>query len=178
MIRLTWLMTSIVENTKNAIVEFKLRFLLRLSTKSRFQTLYGWGNESRRGWNQEIREGRCLNRSIGLISNSNAFKIGRTCLFIGYLGITVWSKWSTVMMERSIVDCFKNVADVGSQMEHPDEPFEMRYKTHEIAPLGSRSDGRDALPARFMRAVITPSFRAHAWSWSGGPRVHSIDTPW
>ena len=31
-------------------------------------------------------------------------------------------------------------------------PFEMRYKTHEIAPLGSRSDSQDALPARFIKS--------------------------
>ena len=122
-------MTSIVENAKNAIEEFKLRFLFRLSTKSRFQTLRGCGNECRGGWNREIREGRCLNRSIGLISNSNALQIGGTPLFIGYLDVTVRSKRSMVTMKRSIVDRFDYVAAVRSLMERLDEAFYMRYKT-------------------------------------------------
>ena len=100
---------------------FKRQFLLLHSTKSRFEALRGCGNEGRRGWNREIREGRCLNRSIGLISNSNAYKSEEHALFIGYLGIIVPSKRSTVTMERSIVDRFKNVAAVGSEMERPDE---------------------------------------------------------
>ena len=121
-------MTSIVENAKNAILEFKLRFLLRLSTKSRFQTLRGCGNERRRGWNWETQEGRCLNRSIRLISNSNTLQIGRTCLFIRYLGVTIRSKRSAVTMKRSIVDRFKHIAAVGSSMEGPDETVDKRYK--------------------------------------------------
>ena len=128
---------------KNAIVEFKLRFFLRLSTKSRFQTLHGCGNECRRGWNRKTREGRCLNRSIGLISNSNALQIGGTSLFLGYLGVTVRSKRSTVTMKRSIMDRFDYVAVVGSLMESPDEAVEMHFKTHSITPLESRSDSRD-----------------------------------
>ena len=47
------------------------------------------------------------------------------------------------MMERSIVDRFKNVPAVGSWMERPDEAFDMRYKTPSIASLESRSDGQD-----------------------------------
>ena len=116
-------------------MEFKLQFLVRLSSKSRFQTLRGCGNECKRGWNREIWEGRCLNRSIGLISNLNALQIARTCLFIGYLGVTIRLKWSTVTMERSIVDRFKNVAAVGSWMEHPDEAFDMQYKMPWSHPL-------------------------------------------
>ena len=115
---------------KNAIVEFKLRFLLRLSTKSRFQTLRGCGNECRRGWNRETREGRCLNISIGLIFILNALESERTSLFIQVLGVTVQSKRSTVTMKRSIVDRFDYIAAVGSLMEHPDEAVEKRYKTH------------------------------------------------
>ena len=129
---------------KNAIVEFKLRFLLCPSTKSRLQTLHGCGNECRRGWNRETREGRCLNRSIGLISISNALEIRRTYLFIQVLGGTVRSKRSTVTMKRSIVNCFDYIAAVGSLMKRSDEAVEMRYKTHSIAPLESRSDGLDA----------------------------------
>ena len=87
-------MASIVENTKNAIVEFKLQFLHRLSTKSRFQTLCGCENECIRGWNRDTREGRCLNRSIGLISISNGLEIGRTSLFIQIMGVTV--RWISI----------------------------------------------------------------------------------
>ena len=129
MIRLTRLMTSIVENAKNTIEEFKLRFLLRLPTKSRFQTLRGWGNECRRGWNQETPEGRYLKKSIGLIFNSNALQIGITCLFIGYLGVTVRSKRSTVTMKRSIVNRFDYVAAIRSLMERLDEAVDIHYKT-------------------------------------------------
>ena len=131
---------------KNAIVELKLRFLLFVSTKSRFQTLCGCGNECRRGWNWETWEERHLNRSIGLISISNALKIGRTSLFIQVLSVTVWSKWSTVTMKCSIVDRFDYIAAVGSLIKLSDEAVEMRYKTHSIAPLESRSDGPDAIP--------------------------------
>ena len=135
---------------KNAIVEFKVSFLLRLSTKSRFQTLRGCGNECRRGWDREIPGGRCLNRSIRLISNSNALQIEGTSLFIGYLGATVQSKRSTVTMKRSIVDHFDYVVAVGSLMERLDEAVEMRYKTHLIAAVGSQSDASDA--SRAMRS--------------------------
>ena len=151
---------------KNAIVEFKLRFFLRLWTKSRFQTLRGCGNECRRGWNRETQEGRCLNRSIGLISNSNALEIRGTSLFIGYLGITVRSKLLMVTMKWSIVDRFDYVASVGSLMERLDEAVEMCYKTPKSAPFESRSDGRDAPPARFIRAVITPLNSHMRWWWS------------
>ena len=81
-----------------------------------------------------------------LISNSNALEFGRTFCFIVHLGVTVRSKRSTVTMERSIVDRFKYVASVGSPMEGPDDPFEMHFKTLCIAPLQSRSGGRDELP--------------------------------
>ena len=55
-------------------------------------------------------------------------------------------------------------------------PFEMRYKMHEIVPLGSRSDGRDALLARFIRAIII-LFKKHVRVMQySGPRAQSIDT--
>ena len=125
----------------------KRRFLLIYSTKSQTQMLRRCGNECRTQWDQETREGGCLNRSIALISNSNDLQIGGTPRFIGIFGITVRSKRSTVTMKRSTVDCFGNIAIVGSEMEGLDASFEMRYKTHWIAPLGSRSGGRDALLA-------------------------------
>ena len=111
---------------KNAIVEFKLRFLIRLLTKCQLQALRGCRNECRRGWNQEIRGGRCLNRSIGLISNSNAFKWEEHALFIHFLGVTVRSKRSMVTMERSIMDRFEHIVVVVSVMKRSDE---MHYKT-------------------------------------------------
>ena len=128
---------------KNVMWRFKRRFLILYSTKSQLQALRGCGNGCRRGWNRDVREGRCLNRSIFLISNSNLLQIRRTPCFIGHLGVTVRSKRSTVTMERSIMDRFRNVAAVGSEMERQDELFEIHYKTHEIASLRSRSDGRD-----------------------------------
>ena len=131
-------------------------------------------NECRTQWDREIREGRCLNRSIWLISNSNALQIGRTCLFIGHLGVTVRSKQSTVMMERSTVDRFKNIVAVGSRWTVRMKRLRCVYKTPWIAPLGSWSDGRDALLGRFIRAVITPWIKARALMWSGGPWVHAI----
>ena len=126
---------------------FKRRFLLLHSTKSRFQALRGCKNGCRRGWNREIREERCLIRSIGLISNSNAYKSEEHALFIHFLGVTVRSKRSTVTLKRSIVDRFSYIAAVGSWMERPDEAFDMRYKTHLIVPVGLRSDDQDA-PSR------------------------------
>ena len=81
-----------------------------------------------------------------LISNSNALQFGRTSCFIVHLGVAVRSKRSMVTIERSIMDRFEYVASVGSPMEGPDDPFEMRFKTLSIAPLRSRSGGRDELP--------------------------------
>ena len=76
----------------------------------------------------ELRDSRreCLNRSIRLISNSNAYKSEEHTLFIRYLGVTVGSKRSTVTMERSIMDHFEHITAVGSVMKRSDE---MRYKT-------------------------------------------------
>ena len=88
-----------------------------------------------------------VSRQINLlISNSNALEFGRTHRFIVHLGVTVRSKRSTVTMKRSIVDRLEYIASVGSPMEGPGGPFEMRFKTLCIAPLRSLSDGRDELP--------------------------------
>ena len=46
-------------------------------------------------------------------------------------------KWSTM-------DCFENVAAIGSWIERLDEAYDMRYKTHLIAPVGLRSNDQDA----------------------------------
>ena len=51
---------------KNAIVEFKRRFLPRRSSKSHSQILRGCGNKSRSDREQEIQEIWCLNSSIKL----------------------------------------------------------------------------------------------------------------
>ena len=49
------------------------------------------------------------------------------------------------------------------------KPLISAIKTHEIAPLESRSDGRDALPEHFIRAVII-LFKMHVLVMqSGGP---------
>ena len=85
-------------------MRFKLRFLTIYSTKSRFQELRGCGNGRGTRWNREKREGRCIDSSNRLNSNSDAYKCRRTSCFIGHLGVTVRSKRSTVTMERSIVD--------------------------------------------------------------------------
>ena len=153
---------------------FKRRFLLIYSTKSQTQMLRRCGNECRTQWDRETQEGRCLNRSIALISNSTALQIRRTCLFIGHLGVTVRSKRSTVMMERSTVDRFKNIVAVGSWWTVWMKRLRCVYKMPRIAPLGSRSDGCDALLGHFIRAVITPWIKAHALMWFGGPWVHAI----
>ena len=71
-----------------------------------------------------------VSRQINLlISNSNALESGRTLSFIVHLGVTVRSKRSTVMMERSIVDRLEYIASVESLMEGPDDPLDMRFKT-------------------------------------------------
>ena len=88
-----------------------------------------------------------VSRQINLlISNLNALEFGRTHRFIVDLGVTVRSKRSTLTMKRSILDRFEYVVSVGSPMEGPDDSFEMRFKTLCIAPLRSRSSGRDELP--------------------------------
>ena len=54
------------------------------------------------------------------------------------------------------------------------KPLISVIKTHEIAPLGSRSDSRDALPVRFIRAVII-LFKKHVCVMrSGGLRAHRL----
>ena len=65
----------------------------------------------------------------------------RTSLFKGFFIVTVRSFRSTVMMKRPRWIVSKNVAIVGSEMEGPDASLEMRYKTHVISLLGSRSNG-------------------------------------
>ena len=55
------------------------------------------------------------------------------------------------------------------------KPLISIIKTHEIAPLGSRSDVRDALSARFIKAIII-LFKKHVRVMrSDGPRAHPID---
>ena len=64
---------------------------------------------------------REVSKQINLLDfNFECLEHRRTPLFIQILGVTVRSKRSTVMMERSIVDRFKNVATVGYEMERPD----------------------------------------------------------
>ena len=87
------------------------------------------GNECRTQWDRETREGRCLNRSIALISNLNGLQIGGTPRFLGILGVTVRSKQSRVTIKRSTVDRFENIAIVGSEMELQDDPFDNRLIT-------------------------------------------------
>ena len=123
---------------------FKRRFLLLYSTKSQLQVLRGCGNGCRRGWNREIREGRCLNRSIGLISNSNAYKSEEHALFRGYLGVTIRSKQSTVTMERSIVTASKMSRPLDMRWRVQMKSFDKRYKNALNCAVGSRSDDRDA----------------------------------
>ena len=135
-----------MKNTKNAKRRSKRRFLLIYSTKSRSQGLRRCGNESRTRWDREKRERRCLNRSIALISNSNALQIGRTSCFIGHLGVIVRSKRSTVTMKRSTVDRFKNIVADRSRSTIWMRSDEMRYKMHVISLLGSRFDGPDSPP--------------------------------
>ena len=94
-------------------------------------------------WDREKREGRCLDISIALISNLNDLQIERTPCFIGHLGITIQSKRSTVTMERSIVDRFKNFVIVGSRWTVQMKRLRCVYKMPSIASLESRSDGPD-----------------------------------
>ena len=55
------------------------------------------------------------------------------------------------------------------------KPLISVIKTHEIAPLGSRSDGRDVLPAHFIRAVIILFKTDMLVMRSGGLQAHPID---
>ena len=132
---------------------FKRQFLLIYSTKSRSQRLRRCGNKCRKRWDWGNQEGRCLDRSIPLISNSNGLEDRRTPLFIHILGVTVRS---TVTMKRSIVDRFENIAAVGSSMEDPDDPIDKRYKNAWIcAPWIAIGRSRCA-PRRLIRTVIIP----------------------
>ena len=81
-------------------------------------------------------------------------------------------------MERSIVDRFEKVAAVGSWMERLDATVEMRYKTHLIASVGSRSDASDASHA--MRSQPFNKTRARdaiRWTTSAPDRRASIALP-
>ena len=145
MIELARLNRLIDEKAEERLREFKLQFLPIYTMKSWFQELPRCGIESRTRWDQEKQDGRCLDSSIRLISNSNGLNIETTDRFIGFLGVTVRSKWSTVTMERSIMDRFKKVVAVSSRWTVQMRSNEMRYKTPWFAPLGSWLDGRDAL---------------------------------
>ena len=69
----------------------------------------------------------------------------RTCPFIGRKFITVRSKRSTVTITVHDGPFSENVAIVGSRMEGPYLSRDVRYKNAPFSPLGSRSDGLDAL---------------------------------
>ena len=125
------------------------QFLLIYTAKSQSQMLRTCRNQCRTQWDRETQEGRCLDRSIALISNLNGLQIGGTPRFIEILGVTARSKQSTITMKSSTLDRFENIVIVGSEIERQDASFEMRYKTHKIASVRSRSDGRDA-PRQFQ----------------------------
>ena len=71
-------------------------------------------------------------------------RILKTHRFIGFWGVTVRSKRSTVTMKRPRWTVSENIAIVGSEMEGPDASLEMHYKNALISLLRSRSDGPDA----------------------------------
>ena len=144
MIGLTLLNRLIDENTEERLREFKLQFLLIYTAKSWFQGLRRCGIEVRTWWDQEKREGRCLDKSICLISNSNALERRKTLSFIVHLGVPVRSKRSTVTMKRSIVDRFEKVAAVRSGWTVWMIRADDRYKTRPFATVGSWSDDHDA----------------------------------
>ena len=58
----------------NAKREFKRRFFPIYAAKSRFQGLRECGNGRGTQWNREIREEWCLDRSIWIDFNSDAYK--------------------------------------------------------------------------------------------------------
>ena len=118
--------------------------------------------------------GRCLDRSIRLISNSNRLNIGGTPHFIHILGVTVRSKRSTVTMKRPTMDRFKNIVAVGSWMERLDAIVEMRYKTRLIAPLGSHR-AVEMRSSPFHHERYNPPFEAHVLIMIDGLRVYAID---
>ena len=108
---------------KNAKRRFKLRFLPSYAAKSRFQRLRECGNGRGTRWNREIREEWCLDRSIWIDFNSDAYKTWRTSLFIGGLIVTVRSKRSTVTINGPRWTVFQNFAIVGLKMDGPDAPW-------------------------------------------------------
>ena len=77
--------------------------------------------------------------------------------------------------ETSTMDRFGNIAIVGSEMEGPDVSLEMRYKTHGIALLGLRSDGRDALRQLLITTVIILLISHVRLMRSGGPFTRECD---
>ena len=54
------------------------------------------------------------------------------------------------------MDRFEDITSVGSSMKGPDAPVDRRYKNGQIALVGSRSGGPDAIRRRYIRAVIAP----------------------
>ena len=88
---------------------------------------------------------------------SNALQIGRTSQFIGILGITVWSIWSTALMKRSIANRYGLVVFVWSPMERSDEATCLRIiKRLENTSVRSWSDASNAFWSRLILTVITP----------------------
>ena len=91
-----------------------------------------------------------MSKQINLIDSfSNALQIGRTSLFIGYLGVTV--RWisidgsdKTVCREPFHLNRGHPILMEGLDLIHVDKC----YITHLIAAVGSRSDDKDAPPAR------------------------------
>ena len=91
----------------------------------------------------ESREMRgMVSRQLNLIEiQLECLQRRRTSLFKGFFIVTVRSFRLMVTMKRPRWIVSENVAIVGYEMEGPNASLEMRYKTHAILLLGSRSNG-------------------------------------
>ena len=122
----------------------KRQFLPILSTKSWFQTLYGRGNESRRGRNQEIKGLSCLKLLIYLKHPrihflSKCMRINRQ-LWVWPLDLAFHVQPTAQMKCLNANHCHK-VTSVRSKMERSDfATLRMKKKRHAIMCIWSWID--------------------------------------
>ena len=159
----------ITKNTKNAIGGFKLRFLLRFSTKSWFQPVRGCGNERGRGWNQEKREELCLDSSIWLKSNSNAYN----------------DEEQVYLKDRFDRRLRWNAHDGSFRKMSRSSDLKWRVQMRRLRCVIKRTPFRslDRDPMAEMRSTpincsrYNAPIEAHVLIIAGGPRAHAINAP-
>ena len=149
---------------------FKLRFLPIYTMKSWFQELRRCGIEGRTRWDQEKREGRCLDSSIRLNSNSNSLNIGRT-QFYRVFGrnrpIETIDGYDGTVHRGPFQTCRGRPISTNGL----DDPRDGSYKNASICRRWIAIQRSRCSPPDLIVTVITPVFKPGALIAIDGPRT-------